>query len=328
MVIPMPDVVVHTVFGQDVLKKLPPEVRQEILPDPYRFALYGPDPWFAYQPGAHREGRGRRMHTTRTGDFLTALAIRAREGSARREMYSYLAGFLCHYALDAATHPYIIRRTTTDFTTPRAHMGFEHRLDVLEMERAGTASEKHPVTRRFFRPVSLPKVMEADLNQVYESIYGWKNCFRILNRSIRIFRLFFRVMESPSGIPARLARRRKQAYGLRALTYTVTDFADADPENRKHSEWAHSHDESILSRESFPELKEKALKRAVELIQAAYRYIYTDGFPLEALREQIGNDSYLSGLPVDDPRCLTVDSMLPPAGSAEANGTGPEKSAP
>lgn len=176
------------------------DAREEIQ-EPYHFALYGPDPWFAYRPWIHREGRGRRMHTTRTGDFLIALARQAKESPARKEMYSYLAGFLCHYALDAAAHPYIIRRTTTEFTSPRAHMGFEHRLDMLEMERAGVAGEKHPVTDHYFLPLSLPHTMQADLDRVYEEIYGWKHCFRDLNWSMRLFRLFFREMESPSGVP-------------------------------------------------------------------------------------------------------------------------------
>ena len=313
----MPDVVMHTAFGQDVLRRLSPETRERILPEPYRFALYGPDPWFAYKFWVHREGRGRRMHTTRTGAFLTALAEQAKTGTARREMFSYLAGFLCHYALDATTHPYIIRRTTTEFTQARAHMGFEHELDALQIARDGHAGERHAVTKYYFRPVQLPKSMDADLNRVYEKIYGWKDCRRKLNRSMRLFRAFFRAMESPGGVPARLARLRHDD-GMKNMTYSENDFRGRDVENNAHAEWAHSHDDHLLSRESFGELRKKAEDRAVRLIEAAGRYIFDGEGSLQELSETIGNDSYLSGLPVDDPRCLLVQSMLPPADAAES----------
>ena len=108
----MPDIVQHHAFGTEVREALAPEIRNDLAEQPYIFALYGPDPWFMYRPVKPRQGRGRRMHTTRTGEFLRALAFQAKTGTAPRETFSYLAGFLCHYALDSHTHPYIIWRTT------------------------------------------------------------------------------------------------------------------------------------------------------------------------------------------------------------------------
>ena len=316
----MPDVVIHTVFGRDVLARLRPEAREAIVPDPFQFALYGPDPWFAHKPWVHREGRSRRMHTTFTGEFLTALARRAASSaSARREMYSYLAGFLCHYALDSAAHPYIIRRTTAEFPFHRSHMSFEHRLDVLEMERAGVAGEKHPVTDHYFRPVRLPACMEADLDSVYEEIYGWKHCFRSLNRCMPLFRLFFRVMESPSGPAARIARRQRSG-GLKPMTYIDSPFQEVDVENNAQAEWVHSHLDDRRSRESFGALRRKAEDRAVALIEAAYGFIFRGEGTPEALEARIGRDSYLSGLPWDAPENLSVASMLPPSDALDPDG--------
>ena len=59
----MPDVAVHAAFGREILASLPEEVREYLLPEPYTFALFGPDIWFMYKPWLRREGRGRRMHT-------------------------------------------------------------------------------------------------------------------------------------------------------------------------------------------------------------------------------------------------------------------------
>ena len=78
----MPDPVVHVSFGREVLASLPEEVRDVIVPEPYTFALFGPDVWFLYKPFGHHESRGRRMHTTKAGLFLTSLLRRT--AAARR----------------------------------------------------------------------------------------------------------------------------------------------------------------------------------------------------------------------------------------------------
>jgi len=307
----MPDVAVHASFSKEVLRSLPPEIRGAILRDPYDFGAYGPDLWFMHRPWVRREGRGRRMHTTRTGAFLTALARQGKTGGSRAELFSYLAGFLCHYALDAEAHPYIIRRTTTEFHYPRAHMSFEHSLDVCQMARDGVWGEKHPVTEHYFLPLSLPASMARDLDAVYREVYGWPDCTRALNRAFRRYRRCYRAMENPRGLAAFLARRAKKSV-LPALVYSESFFREVDVENEVGAEWRHSHEDSLRSQETFAQLREKARRRAVEMIEAAWRWIYMDQGTEEDLARLIGNDSYLSGLPVDDPRNLNVPSLLPP----------------
>ncbi len=151
----MPDVVVHAAFGREVLASLPEEIREYLLPDPYTFALFGPDPWFMYKPWHRREGRGRRMHTGKPGLFLSSLLRQAGNSDARREMFSYLSGFLCHYALDSIAHPYIIYVTAEERVFPRSHMSLEHALDAFEIRRGGYEAEKHPVTKHYY-PLGTP----------------------------------------------------------------------------------------------------------------------------------------------------------------------------
>lgn len=306
----MPDPVLHSVFGNTVKGRLSPEARNALVPEPYSFAQFGPDPWFGYKPWV-RVGRGRIMHTARTGEFLMALADQAKNGKSRAEMFSYLAGFLCHYALDSAAHPYIIRRTDVDYPVPNGHMAFEHMLDVKQMARDGHMGEKHPVTDHYFLDISLPAVMEEDLNWVFETIYGWKNCRKVIVRSNRIFRVFYRVMENPHGLAAFLARHVKGG-GLRSWTYSNPYYTDLDVENEAHEEWVHAYDQSIISRESIADMQERGAERAARLIEASYRYIYSGDLGREELAEAIGNDSYLSGLPLDDPRNFNVGPVLEP----------------
>ena len=307
----MPDVAVHSAFGREVLASLPEEIREYLLPEPYTFALFGPDIWFMYKPWHRREGRGRRMHTGKPGLFLSALLRQAEASASRAELFSYLSGFLCHYALDSITHPYIIYVTAEERVFPRSHMSLEHALDVMQFRRDGFEKDKHPVTDHYYPLLRLPENIRQDLNAVFEEVYGWKNCWADLNRSCRRYRLCYRALENPRGLTARLARLTKRDV-LCSLAYSESQFHSLDPENTEHRVWKHPFDPDQVFSASFPELREKARQLAVQLITAAYRLLLHGEGSVESISALIGNNSYLSGLPADDPRNYRVKSLLPP----------------
>ena len=308
----MPDAAVHASFGREVRKSLRKETGAHIQKAPYTFALFGPDIWFLYKPWKkRREGRGRRMHTTRTGEFLTELLLQARDAQDRDALFSYLSGFFCHYALDATAHPYVIHMTEEKHKFHRSHMSFEHTLDLEEMERAGVRNEKHPVTDHYLPKLRLPESLREDLDAVFERVYGWKKSWKALNTAAGRYHLCYRVIENPKGLFSRTARWTRSAK-LKSLTYSESRFNGFDVENRGQQEWTHSHEPGIRSREDFAALREKARKRAVDLIESAYRFVYLSEGSEEEMREKIGNLSYLSGLPVDDPRNSRVASLQAP----------------
>ena len=310
----MPDTAVHASFGQEVLRSLDGRVRETIVSAPYQIALFGPDLWFVRFPAGKHGKRGRRMHTDRTGDFLCALARHARDGSCPETMFSYLAGFLCHYALDAATHPYVIRKTTGEGVPSGAHRAFEHTLDILELQRLGLWEGRHPLTRSLMPRLRLPREMREDLDAAYREVYGWKNSYRELNRLYPLFRFLYARMENPKGLAAFLARLTGKPV-FRSLAYSESWYNGTDVENSGGETWIHSYDESRHSAATFAHLREQARERAVTLINACYRYIILREIGDAELRELIGSDSYLSGLPVRDPRNWNVSSLLPAPGA-------------
>lgn len=308
----MPDVVQHHAFGQDVRAALPREIRDCLCDVPYLFAQYGPDPWFMYQPWKRRQGRGRRMHTTKTGAFLTALARKARNGRTPRETFSYLAGFLCHYALDSGTHPYIIWQSTETWPTPRAHRDLEHALDIALLKREGFWGEQHPVTDHHFPILMLPDSLSADLEAVYGEVYGWKKVVPALNSCYARYRSLYVLMEKPHSFLTGLSRIVPTPR-IRSIPYARSLFLARDVENLSHHVWHFPFDREQMSRESFPELREKALEDAVGMIQASYAYACQGILPLDELRARLGNRSYLSALDAEDPRNMAVPSLRPPA---------------
>ncbi len=313
----MPDAAVHASFGREVFSSLSPEIQSVIHSEPWTFGLFGPDLWFLYKPWRRREGRGRQMHTTRPGAFLTALLERAKVSPHREELFSWLAGFFCHYALDSITHPYIIYVTTEEHHYPRCHMSFEHELDMRQIRRDGIRETSHPVTDHYLPRVSLSPSIRKDVDAVFEQVYGWKGGWKAFNRSARRYCSCYRVLENPSGVTARLARKTNHPL-LRSLTYSESHFQDMDVENTDHRSWRHSHDASLSFTDSFPELREKARLLAVNLIDSSFRYLWHDQGTAEELSVLIGNNSYLSGLPADDPRNLNVKALLP-SGSKNSN---------
>jgi hypothetical protein len=145
-------------------------------------------------------------------------------------MFSYLAGFFCHYALDSTTHPYIIWVTTEEHVFPRCHMSLEHALDAVVFRGDGFRDSLHPVTDHYFPRVRLPEAMRADLDAVYEETYGWQNCWRDMNRSCLRYRRCFRIMEHPRGFSARLASLRSQLLEMASLLELELDFSEEEVE--------------------------------------------------------------------------------------------------
>ncbi len=306
----MPDVAQHHAFGQRVLDRLPQEIRNVLSEPTYQFAQYGPDLWFMFEPWKRRNGRGRRMHTTKTGEFLMALARRTKSGTASRETFSYLAGFLCHYALDSTTHPYIIWQTTETWPTHRAHRDLEHALDAALLKREGVWGEKHPVTDYHFPGVQLPDSLSRDLDEVYQKVYGWTGTVSALNRCFLRYRWLYRQMEKPHSLLTLLSRIIP-THRLRSVPYVRSAFLDRDVENLSHQPWHQAYARDITSRESFPELVEKAETLAVRMISAAYRFCLEDALSEESLKTVFSNRSYLSGLDVEDPGNYAVKSLRP-----------------
>ena len=300
----------HHHFGREVFSSLNTDIQRELIEAPYTFAQYGPDPWFTYRPWQRREGRGRRMHTTKTGAFLLALARRARDGGARREMFSYLAGFLCHYALDSTTHPYIIWQTTETWPTKRAHRDLEHALDLLLLQREGITEGNHRLTDAHFPKLKLPSSMRNDLDAAYREVYGWEGAWSALNKCFPRYRMLFRIMEMPRSLLT-LLTDLFPTDGMKSLPHARCGFLNRDVENLEHQAWHEPYSREITSTESFPDLYEKAKAEAVRMITDCYAYL-RGNITEEELAKSLGNRSYLSGLDVEDPRNQMVRSLRPP----------------
>ena len=288
----MPDMAVHYYFGQSVRASLPHTIKLD--QGVFDFALSGPDDWFYCFWSKKLRSRARLMHNTKTGLFLRSLA-------AEPELFSYFAGFVCHYALDAICHPYIIVRTGMYDGTRRTrqyigrHTALERALDRWILgENAG----KHPITEKMLGR-KLPQELASAINRAYHSTYGWDDVYKDLLAAKQHMRRYLRILENPDGMAKYVTYLVPHPF-LKPLPYARHFFEDADILNTRHKEWHHPKDLLLSDNRSFPELMEDAEQMAVQIIEAAAHGDVS----------QIGNRSYITGMELDDIRNNAPDTYV------------------
>ena len=159
----MPNYFAHLLFGAKMLKQLPEEAAAPIRAQREAFNLgcLGPDPLFFYRPvlpnAARREGL--EMHHESAAPVFARLARAL--GSGIPEAEGYAAGFLCHFALDAACHPYVNARAAEGTV---AHLAVEAELDRSLMENRGLPARGQ---------VYLPPIREEAVFAAAERAYLW-----------------------------------------------------------------------------------------------------------------------------------------------------------
>lgn len=152
----MPNYFTHLLFGAKVLKELSPEWAAQLRREREAFNLgcLGPDPLFFYRPALPNAARREalRMHKESALPVFRRLGWAIRLGVPQAE--SYAAGFLCHFALDAACHGFINDRVETGTL---AHLAMEAELDRRLMENRGLVS----AGRIYMPPIENPAVFTA-----------------------------------------------------------------------------------------------------------------------------------------------------------------------
>ena len=289
----MPDYATHYYFGQEVLSVLPENICHAIDKTTYNFALTGPDDWSLYRiymPFLRhaKNDRARIMHNEKCGEFLTALINTP-------DLFSYTAGYLCHYVLDSTCHPYINAFAGEYYSTPETekyrgnHMALEHAIDISYLKKYKN-NKRHPISLGM-TVSQLPKTIKLSVNKVYSDVFGWKNTFDDLIIAKKGLRLFLWFAEDPYKI-LKFATGLFKHPTLRAVPYSRKYYTNADILNLTHQKWHIPQAPGIESTESFEDLFEKAIIKAAHLITKAY---YGDS-------SEIGNLSYVTGLDVDDVR--------------------------
>lgn len=109
----MPSLYAHNKFGKKVLKNMSPMLKNIIrsYPDSFRLGLQGPDTLFFFRPLYKNRinQTGVSIHKQDAYPFFDdAISIITANGFDSA-CHAYLLGFICHFALDHAAHPYVYK---------------------------------------------------------------------------------------------------------------------------------------------------------------------------------------------------------------------------
>ncbi|MCX7711097.1 MAG: zinc dependent phospholipase C family protein [Clostridia bacterium] len=313
----MPNLFTHYLCGQKaLLQSGNPAIRETILQNRQIFNLgtQGPDILFYYRvwpwlSSKEIDEAGETIHNEKVSDFFAAALsyIQSCPDPGRNQLSAYLFGYLCHYALDCAAHPYVFYVTgfvrKGDPPTKKYnyyHRMFETAVDVLMVERdLGlniydlkatelihlSRSEEAKIARMYHQ--LLPTVYGIDIstNQVITAIHDMKRIFAVLRDKYGSKKKLLSQVENRIAAPG--------AFTSTIYPRKVRD--DLDYLNHKHSSWHLPWDDSKESTASFMDLFDKAIIDTLSLWQAACSYLREE-ISLEDATAQIGNRSFSTGL--------------------------------
>lgn len=142
----MPATYAHDCFGKEVYKTLPAPVKDRILSHKELFliGLHGPDILFYYKPLSKDPVKciGNSIHDLPAADFFIPASKQLKAMKNQDGAFSYLFGFICHFALDCCCHPYIAIKEEEGLT----HAEIEGEFDRFLMVRDGLEPLSHSQT--------------------------------------------------------------------------------------------------------------------------------------------------------------------------------------
>ncbi len=293
----MPFIFSHAILGERVREKLPPDTRAFINAHAQAFLLgcQGPDP-FLYNhlltlPIRRAERQpSARLHNTRVEEVMREMLSYA---CAHPVCAAYFLGYLCHYALDCAAHPYVRCRTNRT-----GHTRFEAGIDSRLLNQMGTSIRETP-------PMPLLEVNDDALGEidgmyarVFPCVYG-VHAAGLFKRSCRRMQRWTRRLYDPKGKKRRALLRLETLLGkphiLSGMLFTAEPTDGIDYLNRSRSPWSPPWKPEEAHLETYEELFWQAENEARELCTAAWEAVKAG--ELAPALKRIGARSFSTGLP-------------------------------
>lgn len=281
----MPNIITHTLFAQEIFDKVDEaahdlfEPRLQLLEigsnGPDFLFFHGMNPKDFYKKSDLRVA-GSMFHAAHVNDFYQKALISIRneqDEDIKKDMMIYVCGHLCHWALDATSHPYVFYRTgPCKGKSAWYHHRFESLLDaiMLKVKRECTIEdfkfyEVCDVTKEQARAiariyvVAIRQILGFDIkpHQILESLNDWHFIETLFYdasgdklKALQTLETFTKAYNSLSG-------------------YIVPNHPDDpyDVMNLLHTRWVHPSDSSFVSTESFFDLYDRAQLLAMEAIR-------------------------------------------------------------
>lgn len=276
----MPAFVTHHLFADQVFHALPEgqaktAVRRNY--DAFLWGAQGPDILFFNKISTVLPLWGSVMHHKKVKENFAAMQrylIRTRQGFFFEAQLAYALGFLCHYALDKTCHPYVYCVQAAFQEDPRVSSGAHNRIEsdidtALYRRLTGRSVREYAIPQSMFAP-HVTKAIALYLSYLLRAVYGAKTSVEKVEQSFLCDDFFISLFVGKAAFSHRVGLGLDKLTGRRYAFsgYMRQERADWDCLNLRHRRWCNLQRQVEKSRESVPELMERARDEAVEMIAA------------------------------------------------------------
>lgn len=318
----MPGFATHYLFGADAYRQLDCTELCSIIRQnhsAYALGLQGPDLFFYYLPSylLHGHNIGALAHSDKTGEFFAHLLESRNLFPGKTTDLAiadaYIMGFLGHYTLDCAVHPYVYAFTGYTPKNPPKNTSYfgKHAYFETEIDNTLLLRKKHLRPSEFRQAATIRLSCRQRTVITRMLVYAYRNTYPGIVAAEILFgnaphwmTLGTRLFRDPSGRKKVLTRLLERLMLGRAFISPLLPSDRirfiTDPLNHRHKAWRHPWSDRI-STASFDELYRTAGRRYLSRLRA-YDRLRQNGFA-ETLRrsflDEYGNLSFLSGLPCE-----------------------------
>ena len=306
----MADVYMHAKLAKEVISELGKDVQDNLL----TLGAQGPDPmYYGFVHSYHDRYKfiADRMHDTETNKLFKSFLSYIKDHPSN-EVYSYMAGFLCHFALDVSIHPYVYYKVgqykKEDPSTHHMrglHLKFERSIDAALIEYdIGKKAHKFPIQPYTFPTKKPPKELIDLYQHVMKDRYQFEEGGQMFMHSVQsMYRVLKYIVRDRTGLKKQFYKILNKIFHKEDMFFSDLSMfhhlEDYDYLNQTNTSWLHPATKEKFYKSVF-DLYLDAKDLAKDLIQ--YLDAYIQGQENKSIEEVFQNLSFNSGIDCADKR--------------------------
>lgn len=315
----MPSITTHYLFAKEVFNHLNKKEQARIQDELNIYYIFAQSHDFLFyytfdiKEAKRIKDLGHFAHHNNTQDYLINIVkyIKDNHLENNSQLLSYLYGSITHYSLDTTTHPYIFYKTGIYRKNNPASKKYRGQHTLMEKDLDAIYYKKYTnkeyntcnISKDIIGKPLFSKELKASINQVFKITYNQDN----------IAHYYYKGIQHAKFISSILV---KDYFGLKRLIYRLIDTLtfhhfgyissysthilkpNTKYLNLDHTPWHHPEYKDLVSCESFEDLFNKAMKRALIIIYACNQVLFCNQ-DISYLQKIIPNLDYSTGIDIE-----------------------------
>lgn len=307
----MPAILTHYFFSKKIQLQSSQEIKNvlENHSDIFSLGSQGPDVLYFNFLNKKAVSLGKIIHQNGVSSFFKACIqyVLKTEGDKRDILFSYLAGFLSHYTLDACAHPYIFYKSGFSDETgslggvySQRHHYFETALDSLLCKKY---TGKSPAQVKLWKKMHCSGDKKNLIAEMYKyavrSAYGIRLSKRAYVKSFNRFYGFYKSFNDKHGIKTVIISKIEAALRFPGYISSLIHFSNItnvkEYLNLKKEPWILPWDENAVFNTNFLEIMDGARNKCLDSVKFLFDTVY-NGSDAPILLYILGDLSLVTGL--------------------------------